>query len=133
MNTADVVVIGAGIVGASSAWQLASRGLSVIVLEKDVAPAMGSTGKSAAGVRVQFTTESNVRMSMYSLPVYREFEQRHGYSIGYQDIGYLLLVPHEKWDRHMEAVELQRSLAAPVEVIVRLEERVELVLTGSAD
>jgi sarcosine oxidase subunit beta len=116
-NTADVVIIGAGIVGASSAWQLASRGLSVIVLEKDVAPAMGSTGKSAAGVRVQFTTEANIRMSMYSLPVYREFEQRHGHSVGYQDIGYLLLAPHEKWDRHMESVELQRSLGAPVEVL----------------
>ena len=83
-------MIGAGIVGASSAWHLASRGLSVIVLEKDIAPAMGSTGKSAAGVRVQFTTEANIRLSMHSLRVYREFEERHGHVIAYQDIGYLV-------------------------------------------
>jgi sarcosine oxidase subunit beta len=111
------VVIGAGIVGASSAWHLASRGLSVMVVEKEVAPAMGSTGKSAAGVRVQFTTEANVRLSMHSLAVYREFEQKHGHRIGYQDIGYLLLVPHERWDRHLESVALQRSLGAPVDVL----------------
>ena len=111
------MVIGAGIVGASSAWHLASRGLSVMVVEKEVAPAMGSTGKSAAGVRVQFTTEANVRLSMHSLAVYREFEQKHGHRIGYQDIGYLLLVPHERWDRHLESVALQRSLGAPVDVL----------------
>lgn len=116
-GTTDVVVVGAGINGASCAFQLASRGLSVTVLERSAAPAMGSTGKSAAGVRVQFTTAANVRLSLYSLPVYREFFERHGRDIGYQDIGYLLLVPEAKWERHMESVELQKRLGAPVEVL----------------
>ena len=103
--------------GASSAWHLASRGARVTVLEQDVAPAMGSTGKSAAGVRVQFTTRANIALSMYSLPVYREFEERYGHDVGYADIGYLLLVPEGKWERHLESVELQRSLGAPVDVL----------------
>ena len=120
-TVADVVVVGAGITGASAAWHLASRGLSVVVLERDVAPAMGSTGKSAAGVRVQFTTEANIRLSMYSLPVYREFKERHGHDVGYRAIGYLLLVPHDKWERHLESVALQRRLGAPVEVLDPIE------------
>ena len=109
--------MGAGIVGASVALQLALRGLEVVVLEKEGAPAMGSTGKSAAGVRVQFTTAANVGLSMASLPVFREFEREHGIDIGYRDIGYLLLVPDGRWDEHLASVELQRGLGAPVEVL----------------
>ena len=80
-HTTDVVVIGGGINGASCAYHLASRGLSTAVLERETAPAMGSTGKSAAGVRVQFTTAANIRLSLYSLPVYREFAERHGHGV----------------------------------------------------
>ena len=115
--TSDVLVVGSGIVGASCAWHLASRGLRVVVLEKEPGPAMGSTGRSAAGVRVQFTTKANVALSMHSLPVYREFRERHGHDVGYRDIGYLLLVPEVRWEKHLESVELQRSLGAPVEVL----------------
>ncbi len=116
-RTADVVVVGAGIVGASSAYHLARRGLSVVVLERESAFALGSTGKSAAGVRVQFTTEANVRLSMHSLPVYREFRERHGYDVGYRPVGYLLLVPPDRWDAHLKSVALQRRLGAPVDVL----------------
>lgn len=115
--TADVVVIGAGINGASCAFHLAERGASVVVLDRESAPAMGSTGKSAAGVRVQFTTEANVRLSLYSLPVYRTFAENFGHDIGYRDIGYLLLVPEERWASHERSVELQKRLGAPVEVL----------------
>lgn len=116
VSSTDVVVIGSGINGASCAWHLAERGLDVTVLDREAGPAMGSTGKSAAGVRVQFTTAANIRLSMYSLPIYRSFAERFGHDIGYQDIGYLLLVPEDRWDRHMESVALQHELGAPVEV-----------------
>ncbi len=117
LHVADAVVIGAGIVGASAAHHLARRGVSVTVLERESAFALGSTGKSAAGVRVQFTTEANIRLSMHSLPVYREFRERHGFDIGYRDIGYLLLVPPERWAPHLKSVALQHRLGAPVELL----------------
>lgn len=116
-STTDVAVIGAGIVGASCAYELASRGLGVIVLERENAPALGSTGRNAAGVRVQFTTRPNIELSMYSLPAYRTFQERHGFEIGYRDIGYLFLVPPGRWDDHLGSVALQRSLGAPVDIL----------------
>lgn len=122
-HTADVVVIGSGINGAASAFHLAERGLSVAVLERESGAALGSTGKSAAGVRVQFTTAPNIRLSLYSLPAYRSFEERYGRDIGYRDIGYLLLVPEARWERHLASVELQHELGAPVEVLTPDEAR----------
>lgn len=68
-------------------------------------------------MRVQFTTAANVALSMYSLPVFRAFRERHGFDVGYRDIGYLLLVPRERWSRHLQSVALQRSLGAPVETL----------------
>ncbi len=116
-QTADVVIIGAGIIGASCAFHLAERGARVAVLEMQSAPAMGSTGKSAAGVRVQFTEEVNVRLSWESIQTYREFPARFGDDVGYRPIGYLLLVPPEQWADHLKSVALQHRLGAPVTVL----------------
>lgn len=115
--TADALVIGAGIMGAAIAFRLAERGLSVRILEAADAPATGSTGRSAAGVRVQFTSEINVRLSWASIEEYREFEERYGASSGYRPQGYLFLVPEAAWERHAEGVALQRRLGVPVEVL----------------
>ena len=116
-HTADAIVVGAGIVGASCAYEMALRGLGVTVLEREASPALGSTGRSAAGVRVQFTTRPNIELSMHSLPVYRNFRERHGFEVGYRDIGYLLLVPPDRWEQHLRAVALQHSLGAPVDIL----------------
>jgi sarcosine oxidase, subunit beta len=116
-RTADVVVIGAGIIGASCASELAERGAHVTVLEMQSAAAMGSTGKSAAGVRVQFTEEVNVRLSWESIQTYRDFPARCGDDVGYRPIGYLLLVPPEQWEDHLRSVALQHRLGAPVTVL----------------
>jgi len=116
-ETADVMVIGAGIIGASCACHLAERGARVRVLEMQSAPAMGSTGKSAAGVRVQFTEEVNIRLSWESIQWYRQFAEAFGDDVGYRPIGYLLLVPPDHWAAHLESVALQHRLGAPVEVL----------------
>ena len=105
--TADIVVIGAGIVGAASAYRLAEQGLKVVVIEQG-SPAGGSTGKSVAGVRHQFSTETNVLLARESIAEYAGLPDS-----GYQAGGYLMLVPESGWADHRQAVELQQRLGVP--------------------
>ncbi len=116
-ETYDVLVVGAGIVGAACAFRLAERGLRVGVLEALDAPAMGSTGKSAAGVRVQFSSETNVHLSWQSIQEFAAFPELYGQDAGYRPIGYLFLVPEAAWEGHLAAVQVQRGVGAAVKVL----------------
>src|SRR5262245_40880351 len=95
-ETADVVIVGGGIVGASVAFHLAQRGCTnVVMVEREARQGLGSTGKSAGGVRAQFATPINVRMSMYSIDVFANFEELTGQESGYKPHGYLFLATDE--------------------------------------
>jgi sarcosine oxidase subunit beta len=100
-KTADVVIIGGGIVGSSIAWHLTHSGCrNVLVIERELHQGKGSTGKSMGGVRAQFTTPVNIQMSLYSIPFYAAFEERTGgYESGYRPQGYLFLATSE---RHLD-------------------------------
>ena len=108
MKTADVVIAGAGIVGASIAWHLAEAGCGgVLVLERETAQGQGSTGKSMGGVRAQFATEPNIRMSLYSIPFYARFEEHTGGPSGYKPHGYLFMATAQK---HLDYLRANRRL-----------------------
>jgi len=97
MLTADVVLIGGGIVGSSIAYHLTAAGCkSVLVIERESSQGKGSTGKSMGGVRAQFSTPVNIRMSLYSIPFYASFEERLGYPCDYRPQGYLFCATSEK-------------------------------------
>ena len=123
---ADVLVIGAGIMGASCAFRLCEQGLKVVVLEAQIAPAMGSTGRSVAGVRVQYTEEVNARLSWESIQEYQHFQDLYGEDAGYRPIGYLFLVPPDRWSEHLESVRLQERIGAPV-IVLSVKEAQELI------
>src|SRR5690242_15962116 len=90
MHTADVIIIGGGIVGSSIAYHLTLAGCRhVLVLEREAHQGKGSTGKSMGGVRAQFTTAVNIQMSLYSIPFYASFDERLGHPAGYRPQGYL--------------------------------------------
>ena len=92
-TTADVVVIGGGVMGASAAYHLAARGIkNVVLLEKAPFLGMEATGKCAGGIRYQFSTEINVRLSLLSLPMLERFEEELGQAIDLRWPGYLFLL-----------------------------------------
>ncbi len=92
VKSADVVIVGAGIVGSSIAYQLTAAGCrNVVILERESSQGKGSTGKSMGGVRAQFSTPVNIRMSLFSIPFFRDFEERMSYPSGYRAQGYLFV------------------------------------------
>src|SRR3954465_15256324 len=97
MTTADVVIIGGGIVGSSIAYHLTSAGCrNVLVLEREAHLGKGSTGKSMGGVRAQFSTPVNIQMSLYSIPFYAEFDEKLAHPPGYRPQGYLFMAASEE-------------------------------------
>src|ERR1700685_629446 len=97
MQTAEVVIIGGGIVGSSIAYHLTVAGCKdVLVIERETAQGKGTTGKSMGGVWAQFSTPVNIQMSLYSIPFYAGFDERLGYPAGYRPQGYLFCATEEK-------------------------------------
>ena len=104
MQTADVVVIGGGIVGSSIAYYLTDAGCrNVLVIERESAQGKGSTGKSMGGVRAQFSTPVNITMSLYSIPFYASFDERLGYPCDYRPQGYLFCATSDKHMGYLRA------------------------------
>ncbi len=120
-RTAEVVIIGGGVIGASIAYHLAARGhTDVLVLERDTLGS-GSTSKNAGGIRLQFSTEINVRLSQRSLPRFLAFREEMGTDPQFHQSGYLFLITADRdVDPFTRSLELWQRLDVPAR---RLDER----------
>jgi sarcosine oxidase subunit beta len=96
-KTADIVIIGGGVMGASAAYHLAKCGVkNIVLLEKESFFGTGATGRCAGGVRYQFSTEVNIKLSLESLPMLERFAEELGQDINYRRCGYLLIATKKK-------------------------------------
>ncbi|HEX9717209.1 MAG TPA: FAD-binding oxidoreductase, partial [Actinomycetota bacterium] len=119
MRTADVVVVGGGVVGVSAAYHLAAAGAGrVLLLERANALGTGSTGACAGGFRHQFSSELNIRLSLASVPMILSFQETHGFPLDVTQDGYLFLVRREEaWRGFVAAAELQRSMGVDARLL----------------
>jgi len=134
-NTADIVIIGGGVMGPSTAYHLAQRGQkNIVLLEKDEFFGQEATGRCAGGVRYQFSTEINIRLSLISLPMLDRFKDEIGQEINFRKCGYLfILTKPEDVQIFHHSVELQQSLGVHTEWVSGDEVRRRLPLMHLED
>jgi sarcosine oxidase subunit beta len=116
-HTADVVIVGGGVMGTSTAYHLALNGCrNVLLLERESFFGIQATGKCAGGIRYQFGTEINVRLSLLSLPMLDRFEEELDQPIDLRYCGYLFLLTSETDVRvFRQNVEMQHRLGVGTE------------------
>jgi sarcosine oxidase subunit beta len=118
-TTADIVIIGGGVMGASAVYHLAKCGIrNIVLLEKEDFFGVGATGRCAGGVRYQFSTEVNIKLSLASLPMLECFKIEIGQDINYRACGYLLIATNEKDAKTFrQNVDLQNSLGVQTQLL----------------
>jgi sarcosine oxidase subunit beta len=121
MQTADVVVVGAGVNGLSTAFHLARAGVRRVVVVEQRHLAAGATGKSGALVRMHYTNEPETRLAFESLTYFQHWADLVGGDCGFQPVGLLVFVP-PAFRKQLEAnVAMQRRLGVDARVITAAE------------
>ncbi len=120
-NRADALIIGGGVIGASIAYHLTLLGVKPVVFERDLLGS-GNTGRSAGGIRAQFTTEVNIRLSLNSIAFFERFQETLGMDAEFHQCGYLFLATTPAHLQHFKSrVEFQRRHGVDVSLIAREE------------
>ena len=116
--TADAVIIGGGINGLATAYELAQQGLkNIVVVEKNYIGS-GSTGRCGGGIRQQWTTEENIKLAQESVSMYEDMSAMLGYQVFFRQGGYLMITESEDdLPALRQAVALQNQCNVPTEFL----------------
>jgi glycine/D-amino acid oxidase-like deaminating enzyme len=104
-DSAEVVIVGGGVIGTSAAFHLAEAGVDVLLVERGQLGS-GSTSRGAGGVRTQFSDELNIEIAKRSMDAFRDFGRRPGWEIDLKEVGYLFVLSRES-----DVEEFERSVA----------------------
>lgn len=114
---ADIIIVGAGIQGATIAFESARRGADVLVLEKGTI-ASGGTGKSCGLVRMHYDLESDARLAWTSFQYFEQWDDMVGAGDGgFVRRGFLQLVPPPLSDALRANVSMMQSVGIEVDVV----------------
>jgi sarcosine oxidase subunit beta len=117
-KTADVVVVGGGVIGLSIAYHLALKKAGKILLLEKGQLGEGSTSRCAGGIRSQFSTEINIVFSLESIKAFNRFKEEFGVDPEFKQIGYLFLATTEtEMAVFRENIKLQKRFGIPVELL----------------
>src|SRR5262245_38523339 len=121
-KTADVIVIGAGIMGASTAYHLARGGIRrVIVLERDTV-CSGSTALASGGIRHQYANRVGIELTLHSIETFEHFADEFGVDPHFRQHGYLLLIEtDDQLALAHRSTALQQSLGVDVRLLTPAE------------
>src|SRR2546425_10846047 len=117
-QTAEIVIVGAGIMGVSTAYHLARLGAGrVVVLERDTV-CSGSTALASGGIRHQYGNRLGIELTTHSIVTYERFREEFGVDPNFRQHGYLILITtDEELAIARRSVELQQSLGVAVELL----------------
>jgi sarcosine oxidase subunit beta len=133
-SVAPIVIIGGGVMGASTLYHLAKRNQPAVLLEKEPFFGLGATGRCAGGIRYQFATEINIRLSLLSVPMLDRFEEEIGQAIDRRYCGYMFLLTNETEVASFKRnVALQKSLGVQTDWLSGDEVRRRLPLIHCPD
>ncbi len=120
----DAVITGGGVIGASIAYHLALDGLKkILVIDKNPAPGLGSTGKATGGFRAQFGSGINIKLSLLSRKKLLSFKNETGVDSCFQQRGYLFIAQNEhELNTLKQANLLQKSCGLDEAEIIGAEE-----------
>jgi sarcosine oxidase subunit beta len=128
-ETADVIVVGAGVQGASLAFHLAGRGAQVLVLERETVAA-GATGRSSGFVRMHYDLESDARLAWASFPYFRSWQEMVGSGdCAFVRTGFLQVMPARLADNVRANVEMQQAIGIATGLVEPAE--IERILPGA--
>jgi sarcosine oxidase subunit beta len=117
-KSADVVILGGGVIGTSIACQLARKKAGRVVLLEKGQLGEGSTGRCVGGIRTQFSTEINILFSLESLKIFERFQEEFGVDPEFKRIGYLFLAATSpEMEVFKENVKLQKRFHISVELL----------------